>query len=504
MTGIWKLFASLALVASGIGGSAAQAGEVLVNGNLEMQSGPAGWTLTNTLSDTGAPAQGVTEHYAGADQTGSGLGLLLAGVAGNFGPYLGQNKAVNMFLTQTDALTSTAIGKTFTFTGNSFFQLGYSGNSDTLGELKAAGDYNQNYVADAADYTVWRDTLGQIGTGLAADGDTSGAVDQQDYDYWKAHFGNNGHAVGVPSPTKTFYKVEFLNASGTVLSTSTLDLTKNRTTEAWVKDTFTTPPAPVGTATARVTVAATNVVDNCSACSGDEQAYFDNFSLVQNGLFGGDKLKVVGDPPVSSGTLDVKGTPIGFEMVTAPAGLDNYQFTTQPWAHNPNTQGINALWVRTHAGGDVTMRQTVPATVGADYALSAWYATEPYYLGADPSTIGTLLTSMNVEFLDASKTVIATHTLDLRPFLINDDVWRQLTLDGGAAPTGSAFVRVSVAATGMPANSACCQALFWDDLSLIETLPGAGGHAGVVPEPSSLMLAGIAVALVGAVRRRGQ
>ena len=39
-----------------------------------------------------------------------------------------------------------------------------------------AGDYNHNGIIDVADYTLWRDTLGQSGTGLAADGTGPGGV----------------------------------------------------------------------------------------------------------------------------------------------------------------------------------------------------------------------------------------------------------------------------------------------------------------------------------------
>ncbi len=53
------------------------------------------------------------------------------------------------------------------------------------------GDYNGNGTVDAADYTVWRNALGQ--TGLTpfsgADGDGDGAVTQADYGVWKSHFG---------------------------------------------------------------------------------------------------------------------------------------------------------------------------------------------------------------------------------------------------------------------------------------------------------------------------
>ena len=51
------------------------------------------------------------------------------------------------------------------------------------------GDYNNNGNVDAADYIVWRDTLGSTGTALAADGNGSGAIDAGDYDVWRAHFG---------------------------------------------------------------------------------------------------------------------------------------------------------------------------------------------------------------------------------------------------------------------------------------------------------------------------
>ncbi|MDC0934714.1 DUF4347 domain-containing protein, partial [Pirellulales bacterium] len=53
-----------------------------------------------------------------------------------------------------------------------------------------AGDYNENGIIDAADYTVWRDTLGQSVTpGSGADGDGSGIIDQGDYAVWKSNFG---------------------------------------------------------------------------------------------------------------------------------------------------------------------------------------------------------------------------------------------------------------------------------------------------------------------------
>jgi hypothetical protein len=51
------------------------------------------------------------------------------------------------------------------------------------------GDYNHDGVVDAADYVVWRASLGQTGANLAADGDHNGIVDSNDLDIWSANFG---------------------------------------------------------------------------------------------------------------------------------------------------------------------------------------------------------------------------------------------------------------------------------------------------------------------------
>ena len=50
------------------------------------------------------------------------------------------------------------------------------------------GDYNQNGLVDAADYVIYRDTLGSL-IHLAADGNQNGVIDKGDYDIWRSHFG---------------------------------------------------------------------------------------------------------------------------------------------------------------------------------------------------------------------------------------------------------------------------------------------------------------------------
>jgi hypothetical protein len=57
------------------------------------------------------------------------------------------------------------------------------------------GDYNHDDAVNAADYTVWRDTLGST-TALAADGSGNLKVDQADYNLWRANFGRSASGAG--------------------------------------------------------------------------------------------------------------------------------------------------------------------------------------------------------------------------------------------------------------------------------------------------------------------
>jgi len=80
--------------------------------------------------------------------------------------------------------------------------------SDFMASLGLPGDYNGDGSINAADYTVWRDALTAAESVLLND-PTPGTVDESDFFYWRAHFGESfggGAAAGttkatVPEPT---------------------------------------------------------------------------------------------------------------------------------------------------------------------------------------------------------------------------------------------------------------------------------------------------------------
>jgi hypothetical protein len=74
-----------------------------------------------------------------------------------------------------------------------------------------AGDYDNSGSVDAADYVVWVKTLNRTAApaGTGADGSGNGIVGPEDFDFWRARFGNpsagSGSSLGaaVPEPGST-------------------------------------------------------------------------------------------------------------------------------------------------------------------------------------------------------------------------------------------------------------------------------------------------------------
>ena len=82
----------------------------------------------------------------------------------------------------------------------------------------APGDFNGNGIVDAADYTVWRNTLNST-SDLRANGDNTGAsagkIDAADYAVWKANYGRiNGQALGTNGTVTGVVRYQSFSGSG--------------------------------------------------------------------------------------------------------------------------------------------------------------------------------------------------------------------------------------------------------------------------------------------------
>jgi hypothetical protein len=168
----------------------------------------------------------IIEDYVGVAANGDFIGTNLMQVYGGPVPGDGGHFAANVesLVWASDDIVSEAVLDPSSLSGvRKYFtqidaallrDLGYQ----VLSEFAApplAGDYDGNGTVDASDYTVWRDSLGAVGAGLAADGTgpegmPDGMVDQLDYALWKTNFGMSAmvesqqNASLAPEPTSMF------------------------------------------------------------------------------------------------------------------------------------------------------------------------------------------------------------------------------------------------------------------------------------------------------------
>jgi len=171
-------------------GTLGTAGTTQVDGNL---------TSTDTLAiDINGTGTGQTDHFV-VNGTADLAGNLSVDVADNFAPS-GTFEVVT---------ADTLVGNlTLVGADAGLFSLDFNTVTGIVsliaGSGGLAGDYNNNGVVDAADYVVWRDTLGST-SDLTADGVPNGVIDEADYVLWKDNFGatssGNGGSAAVPEPS---------------------------------------------------------------------------------------------------------------------------------------------------------------------------------------------------------------------------------------------------------------------------------------------------------------
>jgi hypothetical protein len=128
--------------------------------------------------------------------------------------------------------------------GSNLFDVGRERENVVFG-----GDYNKNATVDAADYPLWRKTLGST-TILAADGDGNGTIEQADYAFWRARFGNRvkGGEMILTGPSA-------LTANGALIGERTKALVSigpSATVDIRIWDTTVTPNQFGGTEDMRI------------------------------------------------------------------------------------------------------------------------------------------------------------------------------------------------------------------------------------------------------------
>ena len=158
-----------------------------------------------TVGNVGYASTAVLDMEIGGTVRGSQYDAIVASGNLSLGGAL-QLSLINSFTpaagTSFDILDWSSLSGTFFSLSLPSLTAGLTWNASqlyTAGVLSVTltGDYNGNGNVDAADYSVWRDSLGRTGTGLAADGNGDHAITQADYDLWKMHFGESAPGSGA-------------------------------------------------------------------------------------------------------------------------------------------------------------------------------------------------------------------------------------------------------------------------------------------------------------------
>jgi autotransporter-associated beta strand protein len=111
-----------------------------------------------------------------------------------------------------------AVGNTNAMFQSSFFT-GAGLLEVTAAPVPVPGDYNENGIVDAADFVLWRKSVGP-GSLPNEGGISPGVVDDADYNFWRSRFGATdgaGAALGssaVPEPASALLAVVALGLAG--------------------------------------------------------------------------------------------------------------------------------------------------------------------------------------------------------------------------------------------------------------------------------------------------
>ena len=160
-------------------------GSADIDGTLEINFGR---TATDILEVTNAlDLTGATIDFAGLNEASFLTGE--SHVIASYGSLVGSESVT---------VTNLPIGFDIDFDY-------MSGNQIAIFLTDIPGDFNDDDVVDAADYTIWRDTVGST-TDFRADADLNGVIDDVDYGIWADNYGISivdaaSSASAVPEPS---------------------------------------------------------------------------------------------------------------------------------------------------------------------------------------------------------------------------------------------------------------------------------------------------------------
>jgi autotransporter-associated beta strand protein len=183
--------ASLVVDANSTAGSISGSGTTTIGAGNLLQAGSYSGSLTLQLGGSSAAANAKLKTTGLLFESGT----LTVTLANGFKPAAGDNFDLLDWGVQNGAYSSVQLPLLGGGLSWDASQLNVNGTISVGGVL---GDYNHNGRVDAADYTLWRDTLGST-TNLAADGNANGVIDDGDYDVWKMHFGEQVNGSGAAS-----------------------------------------------------------------------------------------------------------------------------------------------------------------------------------------------------------------------------------------------------------------------------------------------------------------
>lgn len=200
------------------------------------------------------------------------------------------------------------------------------------------------------------------------------------------------------------------------------------------------------------------------------------------------------DPGLEESTGGSQTNPFWTLDVNMPDGVGtSAQFQNAPWASNPAGEPGTGLWLKAFEGqqdaGDsfalATLSQSVTGSAGASYEMKAYVRVETNYTAA-----GTILA---VDFLQGG-TVLSSEELDVGPLHPKDGSWQEFSVSA-TSPEGTDTVRVRAQMIDGTVAAENPQSAMIDDFSLEVS-------GGVVPEPSTALLATLGLGAMLVRRRR--